>query len=287
MEQKIKKLIENSPIFRLALVWKRFTTGFRYFKQPLWQLLTWLINSNETTNFTYALAPNNKKYLASLIAHVTGETYSKIMGYMDELDNDHELKSHIRSATSRSNDFIYADANPLYGRRLGWYAVVRAIKPKIIVETGVDKGLGSCILTSALMKNYNENSHGFYYGIDINPSAGYLLSGQYATCGRILFGDSATSLKNLDVEIDLFINDSDHSSDYERREYEIISKKLSHHAIVLGDNSHCTDELFRFSQCNNRLFLFFREVPLNHWYPGGGIGISFIPFKRRPACENF
>ena len=29
-------------------------------------------------------------------------------------------------------------------------------KPKIVVETGVDKGLGACVLTAALMKNSEE-----------------------------------------------------------------------------------------------------------------------------------
>jgi hypothetical protein len=50
---------------------------------------------------------------------------------------------------------------------------------------------------------------------------------------------------------------------------------MSPKSFVLGDNSHVTDELFKFSARTGRQFLFFKEQPKNHWYPGAGIGISF------------
>jgi hypothetical protein len=73
----------------------------------------------------------------------------------------------------------------------------------------------------------------------------------------------------------LFINDSDHSAKYEAREYQTISTKLSERSIVLGDNSHATNELANFSVQIGRRFVYFAEKPLNHWYPGAGIGILF------------
>ena len=112
-------------------------------------------------------------------------------------------------------------------------------------------------------------------GTDINPLAGYLLSGDYANYGSILYGDSIESLKKFDDEIDLFINDSDHSEEYEAGEYKTIANMLSQHAVILGDNSHYTDKLLEFSLETNRHFVFFQEKPKNHWYPGAGIGISF------------
>ena len=75
--------------------------------------------------------------------------------------------------------------------------------------------------------------------------------------------------------IDLFINDSDHSAEYESEEYKTISNKLSEHAIILGDNSHSSNKLFEFSLETKRHFVFFQEKPFKHWYPGAGIGISF------------
>jgi hypothetical protein len=114
----------------------------------------------------------------------------------------------------------------------------------------------------------------------LNPEAGYLLTAPYSQYGRILYGDSIQSLRALDHPIDLFINDSDHSADYEYREYKTIEAKLSPRALILGDNAEATDRLARFSSETGRSFLFFAEQPKDHWFPGAGIGISFVPPAR-------
>lgn len=280
----LKSLIKRTPFYgpalrlmqsRVGLTCTRLRVALRYYWPKCRLIGSWLRRSRETTNFTYQLDPMNRRYLASLIAHVTDQPYARIMGYMDELDWDVDLQDHIFRTTLSSEHRNVADAHALYGRRLGWYAFVRILKPKVIVETGVDKGLGSCVITAALARNAQEGQPGYYYGTDINPKAGYLLCGKYAQYGKILYGDSIKSLNKLDQPIDLFINDSDHSARYEAEEYVAVSDKLSSDAIILGDNSHCTDELFKFSIANGRHFLFFPEVPHKHWYPGGGIGISF------------
>jgi predicted O-methyltransferase YrrM len=268
-------LIRTPLLGYLLLIVIRAKTAFGYFHRPLFNIVKWLFNSKETTNFTYNLEENNKRYLASLIADIVNIKFSKAMEYIKEIEKDAELKSHIENATAKSHWNFMADREVRFGRRVGWYAFARAIKPRIIVETGVDKGLGACVITAALKRNKKEGYEGKYYGTDINPKAGYLLSGVYADFGSILYGDSIESLKKLDGAIDLFINDSDHSADYEGEEYETIANKLSIHAIILGDNSHCTNKLFNFSLKTNRHFIFFQEKPLEHWYPGGGIGISF------------
>jgi hypothetical protein len=138
-----------------------------------------------------------------------------------------------------------------------------------------DKGLGSVLLCAALLRNREEGQPGRYYGTDINPHAGFLFGEPYSSVGELLYGDSIESLKKLSGPIDLFINDSDHSAAYERAEYETIRTQLSDRAIVLGDNSHGNDELATFAELSGRRFLFFREEPLDHWYPGGGIGICY------------
>src|SRR3546814_10426472 len=78
--------------------------------------------------------------------------------------------------------------------------------------------------------------------------------------------DSLASLASFADSIDLFINDSDHSRDYERREYECIESKLADGGLILGDNAHATDVLMLFSEERGRRFLFAKEQPLNHWY---------------------
>lgn len=260
---------------QLSRMGQRVTLGFSYFEQPLRTLFSWLFTSREDTNFTYDLTDANKAYLASTIALVTGIAPQLARSYVSEPENDAALKMHISQRTAASVHRIAADEVVNFGRRLGWYAMVRALKPKVVVETGVDKGLGSCLLCAALARNAADGAPGYYYGTDINPQAGYLLAEPYSRFGKVLYGDSIASLQNLSQPIDLFINDSDHSADYEGREYETIKDRLSANAVVLGDNSHVTTKLIEFAQRTDRNFLFFAEKPKDHWYPGGGIGIAF------------
>jgi predicted O-methyltransferase YrrM len=271
----------KSTILRIPVVGKIILVAFRaksalgHFVRPLSNLVKWLFWSNEITNYTYDLEETNKQYLSSLIADILNVEFHTIMTYIREIEEDTELKRHIADVTANSDLAFLADKEVQYGRRIGWYAFARALKPNIIIETGVDKGLGACILAAALKRNKEEGFKGKYYGTDIDLTAGYLFSGGYADYGSILYGDSIESLAKFDGTIDLFINDSDHSADYEADEYETIANKLSKHAIVLGDNSHCTDKLLNFSLKTNRHFIFFPEKPSEHWYPGAGIGISF------------
>ena len=233
--------------------------------------------SREWTNFTYDLWPTNVEHLAAFLSVVTKTTHAEVLGYMQELLHDDDLQAHVRNTTLESQFRTEADLPARFGRRLGWYALVRATKPQTVIETGVDKGLGAVVLCAALLRNASEGHPGRYLGTDINPHAGYLLKGPYATVGKILVGDSLASLKTLDTPIDFFINDSDHSADYEYREYLAIAGKLRDSAIIVGDNAHVSESLLRFSIESRRSFLFWKEQPLHHWYPGAGIGISWRP----------
>ncbi|MBN1117999.1 MAG: class I SAM-dependent methyltransferase [Bacteroidales bacterium] len=254
---------------------RRILSASRYFNKKYFQILQWGFTSNEYTNFTYYLTPGNVQYLAQTLAVVTNVDFTTIMNYIYEVESDEELKSAIISAINQSPEGRYADKEVRFGRRLGWYAMVRILKPKVVIETGIDKGLGSIILCAALLRNKKEGFDGRYYGTDINPKAGYLLSGKYKEVGEVLYGDSIESLKKFDKKIDLFINDSDHSEDYEYQEYCTIKDMLGDKAVILGDNAHCTTKLSEFSFETGRKFLLFHEEPLNFWYPGAAIGFSF------------
>jgi len=274
--KNLKRCIAKTPIIgRTLLILYRAKVAFEYFRRPLLNVFRWLFKSKETTNFTYDLEETNKRYLAALISDVTNEDYDVVMAYIREIEGDNDLRIHIADSTIGSGLAFIADKEVHFGRRVGWYALTRILKPKVVIETGVDKGLGSCLLTAALKRNTQEGHEGRYYGTDINPTAGYLLSGVYANYGSILYGDSIESLKKFDGVIDLFINDSDHSADYETDEYKTVANRLSKHAVILGDNSHYTDKLLEFSLETDRHFVFFQEKPKTHWYAGSGIGISF------------
>ncbi len=286
MKKFLKEMYKKSPdkmkeskiwifFMKIALFFIRLSMGHKYLKYKRKAVRKWLFTSKEHTNFTYKLTEKNIQYLVHMIAVVLDKDFNSVYSYLEEALNDRELSDFIINKTKNSKFAYKADFRADFGRRLGWYCFARIMRPKVVIETGIDKGLGSVLLCSALKKNSEEGYSGRYYGTDINKDAGYLLDGVYKNFGEILYGDSIESLKKFDKKIDLFINDSDHSADYEYDEYLTIKDKLSEQAIILGDNCDATDKLSLFSKENGRCFLFFEDQPLNHWFEGSGIGISY------------
>ena len=266
----IKSFTKRVILYRQYL---RMRTVLSYYSETLKFAMRWVFAKTETDNFYYSLKQGNLNDLISAVSFVTGDSFLTIQKYIEEINSNSRIQKQIEDSWKLNAGM--ADAKVGFARRVGWYAVIRSIKPKLIVETGVSHGVGALVICAALERNQEEGIVGKYLGTDINPEAGSLILKEFKSFATILVGDSLDSLQSLREPIDLFINDSDHSAEYERSEYEVIKKLLTKEALILGDNSHVTEELRDFSHRNNRNYLFFGEKPDQHWYPGAGIGFSF------------
>lgn len=51
------------------------------------------------------------------------------------------------------------DSENIFGKRIIWYLLLRIIKPKIIIESGVFHGLGSGLLAYGIYKNKEDDFH--------------------------------------------------------------------------------------------------------------------------------
>ncbi|HWL01318.1 MAG TPA: class I SAM-dependent methyltransferase [Microbacteriaceae bacterium] len=262
----------GSPIAPIAVFPWRFASAAGKSLGTFGATTRWLFGSRENTNYTYDLTPRNREHLAWFVAHVAGIPLAEARGYLQEVLDDEELAAHVAGETRTSRYRWLADRVPRYGRRIGWYAFVRALKPDVLVETGTDKGLGSVVLAAALLRN----GKGRLTSIDINPAAGYLISGRYAEVTDLVISDSIQALGAL-REVDLFIHDSDHTAEHEYAEFTAIAPNLRPDGLVLSDNSHATDSMPRWAEETGREFLFFDERPARHWYPGAGIGTALPP----------
>src|SRR5439155_20703943 len=144
-----------------------------------------------------------------------GNTLNSVRNYIAKIDSDEALNRHVVNLNRQHKERYVADDEARFGRRMGWYAIVRATKPRLVVETGVDKGLGSCVLAAALLRNIAEGHPGRLVGLDINPNAGYLLAKPYDEAGKVVYGDSLASIAALNEKVDLFMHDSDHCAEHE------------------------------------------------------------------------
>lgn len=277
----VRTFIRYTAFGRLLMIPVRFVL---FGLPPLWRQLTlalrWVFSSKEYYNWTYDLTPLNREYLGCYIAVVTGHDPKEIEGYLRELENDHALRKVLVDRTLTSHDRHSCDVEPRYGKRLGWYALIRATKPRIIVETGVDRGLGTAVIAAALLANDKEGFPGVVYATDIAADCGHLVAEPYKNYCRLLIGDSVASLQKFDQPTDIFLHDSCHTPEYEWAEFMAIKPRLHAASLVLSDNSLMTTKLLEFSRQLGLSFLYFQDQPKDHWWPGDGIGTAF-PLGRK------
>lgn len=233
--------------------------------------LSFVLFDPELDNYTYDLG--NLDELGGFLARVLKLDRQRVDAYIREIEQDEAFRSDLNARLR-----LHPDRKPtaLYGRRVGWYCMVRVTRPRLIIETGVHDGLGSSVLLQALHRNSMEGDAGRLYGIDINPKAGWLIPSQLRERFTLVTEDSATALPKImrDQAVDLFIHDSDHRYAHEFKEFELVAGGLSAGGILLSDNSHSTSALKDFSEARSRTYAFWQEQPKGHFYPGGGIGMS-------------
>lgn len=269
MEKKIRNLIFGSSFLSFFAFFIRLLNIWRFNLSNFLLSLRWLFSISEFTNYNYDLTKVSKDNLISFISYITGNKHDVTKQYFDEIESDIKFLSYLQlriSLLKRKNEL---PRKIFFARRLGWYALVRILKPEVVVETGTDKGLGTLVIAQALKRN----GSGVIYTLDKDPFAGALIDEEYWENIKILRGDSLQNLTTI-KNVDIFIHDSDHSFDHETAEYESIAQNLTSKAIVLSDNSEHNSALLEWSTRNNRNFVSFKETPKNHWYSGDGIGFS-------------
>ncbi|WP_347059002.1 class I SAM-dependent methyltransferase [Blastococcus sp. HT6-30] len=258
---------------RAAALPARAGIAAKHAGRHLGQLAKWLAHSKEHTNFTVHLQETNHEHLAWFVADLTGITVQQARGYIQELREDEELQKFVRHRARVGPRSGLIDPEARFGRRLGWYAITRARQPRLVVECGIDKGLGTLAFAAALRRNEMEGgTTGRVLAIDVNPSAGALIGGPYAAYVDQAIAPSVDVLRSLDEQIDVFLHDSDHNLEYEQQELLMAAEHLAPRGIVLSDNPSLT--LPMWAEAAGRHFAFFQERPQNSWLAGSGFGVA-------------
>jgi predicted O-methyltransferase YrrM len=271
-----RRALARSPLARVAALPSRLATVVRHDSAVIGASARWLVTSREHTNFTYDLTTLSREHLAWFVSEVCGIPVSQVRGYFAELDDDDVLRRHIEQQSVRANRHGLADRAARYGRRLAWYAMVRARAPTLVVETGVDKGLGSCVMAAALLRNADEGHDGRMVSIDINPDAGYLIAEPpWSQVVDLVIADSLHALTMVGDDVDMFLHDSDHSPAHEAAELDGVEPHMAPGGLLLTDNATVTNVLADHAEATGRRFLAFRETPVDHWFPGEGLGAAW------------
>src|SRR5687767_12401824 len=146
--------------------------------------------------------------------------YMDVIRLREELRNDSTFQEHIRCCLNDIH-YVFPEAAELY-------VVVRAAKPRVVVETGVASGVSSAHILRALAAN----GTGALYSIDLpnvqehstlpkGRMSGWIVPDSLRKRRKLYLGDSRELLPELLQDlgnIDMFLHDSDHS--YENMTFE-------------------------------------------------------------------
>lgn len=151
------------------------------------------------------------------------------------------------------------------------YWLIRRLRPRVVVETGVANGFSTGVILLALAKNGNggklhaigraeifnandprwtEEGRTFGEVVVDGKSLGWMVPDNCRNSVEFYSGDAATLLPetvaNLDA-IDLFFHDSDHSYDHMMFEFEAAKRRLSPLGVVVADNIAWNSSLWDFA----------------------------------------
>ena len=268
----IRKSIVTDSVKRVLMLPYRAWCALRVTVRPMRRILPWLARSKECTSWTYHLTDRNRTEACSVVAMLTSRSLNEVLEYMDEVLNDPDLAEHVRTRTAASADGWRGDAEFKLGRRLLYYLIVRARRPRVVVEAGVDKGLGAALICRALQRNRIEGAAGRYLGVDTHePGRAFLFSGAFSAVGRLQQGDAVDFLERFDGLVDFYIHDTTPESGHLQACFSALWPNLAPRGVVCC--SWATNEAIEYL-VGRATFLTFVEEPENHWYPGSRLLIA-------------
>ncbi|MEM2990319.1 MAG: class I SAM-dependent methyltransferase, partial [Halobacteria archaeon] len=169
----------------------------------------------------------NRQFLAWKLSRFLND--KNISRYIKEAKEDRLINSRLLEKTGYS----WRDIDPL---GIVVYAVVRSLKPKIVVETGVQSGISSLYILQALKKN----NYGFLYSIDLPDRdlerVGEAVPDHMRDSWHLIIGNSKELLPKLLeklMSIDIFLHDSLHTYEHMFFEFECALKYLGENGLIV------------------------------------------------------
>jgi len=196
-----------------------------------WRWIRFVLFDPEFDNFTYELA--NEDELLEFLAETLGTEQSCLAQYLAETRTDPGLTTELWRRLRWRLDY---KRRPPLGRRTTWYLLARILKPELVVETGVQDGLGSLAVLRALSRNAEEGKPGRLISVDILPTAGWLVPDSERSAWQLLIGSSDQVLPGVlgPERLGLFLQDSGADLELAQRELELVRAHATDDAVFVS-----------------------------------------------------
>lgn len=226
---------------------------------PLWHQLKKMMRDDEISEDRWAGILRSSLEEAKKVPHADQVFERKLFveKYMEELES--KYGAFYRPGWVNLDDALFL------------YWVVRTMKPKVIVQTGVCNGLSSAFMMLALAKNgpdgtlhvvdmppvFDSSDDAWkikekVYGVTIpeGKTSGWLVPDAYRDRFEVLSGDAKELLPPLLKKLgtcDMFYHDSDHTYDHMMFEFEESKKYLTPNGVIVSDDISWNASLWDFA----------------------------------------
>jgi Methyltransferase domain len=137
------------------------------------------------------------------------------------------------------------------------FLLVRALRPDLVIETGVDQGVSSCFILEAL----RQNGGGRLSSVDIggvtksgNP-VGWLVPNDLRGRWTLTLQPAEIALPQIEGVPDLFLHDSLHTFEHMMLEFEWAATRLRPGGILASDDIGMNDAFRQFLEGHRREFI--------------------------------
>lgn len=281
LKQRAKSLLLDTAPGRAAMVLPRAAMAFKAARiaPQIGAVARWAFASRERVNFTYDTTRESQLLLCATIAEIATCDMRSVVAHLDQILSDPELIAHVEADNRASRHRVDPGFRP--GRRIAFYLLVRTLKPRFVVEAGVDRGLGAILISRALALNAAAGHVGDYLGIEFDTNKPIPLYDNFAgRIGRIERGDSVAIVDGIDRQIDLFIHDTTTHEVHVTAQLAALKPKLSPHGVIAS--SWTTRPVIDFAMCNDFGLLTHQEQTVGHWFSGDRVAMLY-PRPQRPA----
>lgn len=178
------------------------------------------------------------------LASISGSSVASIRGFLEEPFQDKRFYEHLRQSEHIFSEAKITSADFYAKKVVLQYALVRALKPAVILETGVASGVSTSYFLLALQAN----GRGALQSIELGDTAylppgrspGWVVPEWLRGRWRMHIGDSRQLLAPLAQKLaplDIFIHDSMHTYDHMMFEFEQAFPHLRPGGVMIADDA--------------------------------------------------